>query len=198
MSEHVPTPVAAALGLVTTVLDGARRLPGKAVMFPVLAVSSALAALDTARREYDELAGRGERLVTRLRGTSLDGFEHRVEDVWHGTPLATPYDKVEDAVEDAVGQVSDLPDKARRQPPAAGSAEVVKVGAAVDDALPLPDYDRMTLGSLRGRLRSLTVTQLGQIRDYEKAHADRLPVVTLLENRLTKLATDKASHGHLR
>jgi hypothetical protein len=48
----------------------------------------------------------------------------------------------------------------------------------------------MTLGSLRGRMRSLNVDQLVQIRDYEKAHADRLPIVTMLDNRIAKLASD--------
>ena len=59
--------------------------------------------------------------------------------------------------------------------------------------LPLPDYDHMTLGSLRGRMRALSVDQLAQIRAYEKAHANRLPVVTMLDNRLAKLATDAAA-----
>ena len=58
------------------------------------------------------------------------------------------------------------------------------------DDLPLPDYDHMTLGSLRGRMRSLSVDQLVQIRAYEKAHADRLPIVTMLDNRIAKLAED--------
>lgn len=58
------------------------------------------------------------------------------------------------------------------------------------DELPLADYDHMTLGSLRGRMRSLTVEQLVHIRDYEKSHADRLPVVTMLDNRIAKLAAD--------
>jgi hypothetical protein len=48
----------------------------------------------------------------------------------------------------------------------------------------------MTLGSLRGRLRSLSTEQLVQVRDYEKAHANRLPVVTMLDNRIAKLATE--------
>jgi hypothetical protein len=61
------------------------------------------------------------------------------------------------------------------------------------DDLPLPDYDHMTLGSLRGRLRALTVEQLVQVRTYEKAHADRLPVVTMLDNRIAKLASDSNS-----
>jgi hypothetical protein len=215
--KPVPTPLAAALGLVPTVIEGARRIPGKAVQLPVLAVSSALTALDGAKREYDELAGRGVRLVARLRGTSFDDVEDRVEDALQGTPLAAPYDALEDTLEDAVAKVSDLLDKAARREPTpsaptgapapvdtAATAEVVEiveeVVAAVSapevtshDDLPLPDYDHMTLGSLRGRLRSLSVPELVQIRDYEKAHAHRLPVVTLLDNRIAKLATDDAA-----
>jgi hypothetical protein len=108
---------------------------------------------------------------------------------------------------DPVAQVTDLLDKAASRngkKPAplrhdtAATAEVVAVVEDVasqvttdtpsHDALPLPDYDHMTLGSLRGRLRSLTVEELVAVRDYEKAHADRLPVITLLENRIAKLA----------
>jgi hypothetical protein len=250
--KSVPTPVAAALGLVPAALDGVRSLPGKAVQLPVLAVSSALTALDTWKREYDELADRGERLVERLRGTSFDELEDRFEDRVAGTPLATPYDVAEDAIEEAVAKVSDLLDRAAAKRPAAApsaqpeapaasaqpdapaaaaqpeaeapkgeptpaapsggvervdtaaTAEVVKtveeVAAASSapevthhDELPLPDYDHMTLGSLRGRLRSLDVDQLVQVRDYERAHAARLPVVTLLDNRIAKLATDASA-----
>lgn len=209
MPKPVPTPLAAALGLLPTVLDGARRLPGKAVQLPVLAVSSALTALDTAKKEYDELADRGEKLVARLRGNSLDELEDRVEQTLKGTALATPYDVVEDAVEDTVSKVSDLLDRAGQRKPS-GSPDRVETAADPDvvetveqvvaavsapavtshDELPLPDYDHMTLGSLRGRLRSLSVPELVQIRDYEKAHAHRPPVVTLLDNRIAKLATD--------
>lgn len=293
MPRPVPTPVAAALGLVPAVLGGVRRLPGKAVQLPVLAVSSALTALDGVRREYGDLAERGEQLVARLRGSSVDGLEDRLEDVLQGTPLATPYDRVEDAVEQAAeraraagrnaafgarrgatetatetatdvretsrvadelaaaldgeavptagrpagrrtGLPTDLaadlaaelvveeaaderpeqeqpkgvPTPAATEPDAtridtAATADVVRTvqqvsqaipSAPVDhDDLPLPDYDHMTLGSLRGRLRSLDVDQLVALRGYEKAHADRLPVVTMLDNRIAKLATTAGS-----
>ena len=244
MPKPVPTPLAAALGLVPTVLDGVRRIPAKAVQLPVLAVSSALTALDKTKREYDELAGRGEKLVARLRGTSVDEVEDKVEDALRGTPVAARYEAAEDAVEDAVAKVTDLLDRAaeRKAPakaapkpaakapaaPAAPAAApkaaptptaptgshdrvdtaatpavvavVEEAAAAVTapvvtahDDLPLPDYDHMTLGSLRGRLRSLSVAQLVQVRDYERAHADRLPVITLLDNRIAKLHTDAAA-----
>jgi hypothetical protein len=224
VSKTVPTPVAAALGIVPTVVDGVKSLPGKAVQIPVLAVSSALTALETARREYDDLAVRGERLVARLRGEDLDGLEDWAEELVADTPLARPYEAVEDAVEDAVSKVTALLDRAAEKPASrdkseptpsetpstptpvetAATPEVVATVEAVSEAvtapevtnhdeLPLPDYDHMTLGSLRGRLRSLTVPELVQVRDYEKAHAHRLPVVTLLDNRIAKLATDAAA-----
>ncbi|CAN5118296.1 hypothetical protein BH24ACT10_BH24ACT10_04820 [soil metagenome] len=72
MPSPVPTPVAAVLGIVPAVLEGVRRLPGKAVQLPVYAVSHALTTLGNARREYDALAERGERLLALLRGTSFD------------------------------------------------------------------------------------------------------------------------------
>lgn len=324
MPSSVPTPLAAALGLVPAVLDHVLRLPAKAVQVPVYAVSSALTTLDTARRGYDDLAERGERLIARLRGTSFDEVEDRVEDALQGTVFAKPYDAVEDALEDAgdtvtalarnpraaakkatrtvrtsaagaldtaadavedlaaragdtasdaaaaagdlaeqagdavasaadtvaqtasdaaeavadtasdtasdaaeavgdaAGSLADTaepaaadaaPDEAGKgaptpkatQPDAtrvdtAASADVVEtvervsavVGGTVlaHDELPLPDYDHLTLGSLRGRIRSLDLPQLIQLRDYEKAKADRLPIVTLLDNRIAKLASD--------
>ena len=58
--------------------------------------------------------------------------------------------------------------------------------------LPLTDYDHLTLGALRGRLRSLDVEQLVTLRSYEKSKADRLPVVTMLDNRIAKLAAGQA------
>ena len=257
MPSPVPTPVAAAIGIVPAVLSGVRALPGKAVQLPVLALSSALNALDGARKEYDDLAERGERLLARLRGGSFDEFEDRVEDVFARTPLAGAYDLVEDAVEAAldrastgggrttrtadavVGDVAQatragvraaekatkgptpalvpdetaakgVPTPKATQPDAtrvdtAASPAVVAVVEQVVEAsalsidhdthadLPLEDYDHLTLGSLRGRLRSLDVDQLVRLRSYEKAHANRLPVVTMLDNRIAKLATDAAA-----
>ena len=58
------------------------------------------------------------------------------------------------------------------------------------DALPLPDYDHLTLGSLRARLRALSVDDLLALRAYETAHADRLQVVTMFDNRIAKLSTE--------
>ncbi len=53
--------------------------------------------------------------------------------------------------------------------------------------LPLDDFDHMSAPQLRGRLRSLDRVQLVQLLDYERAHADRVGIVLMLENRLAKL-----------
>jgi hypothetical protein len=55
------------------------------------------------------------------------------------------------------------------------------------DELPLPDYDHLPLGGLTSRIRSLDAAGVRTVLEYERAHGDRLPVVTVLENRLAEL-----------
>ncbi|MDN4173976.1 hypothetical protein QWY28_13525 [Nocardioides sp. SOB77] len=52
------------------------------------------------------------------------------------------------------------------------------------DQLPLPDYDHLPVGPLEGRIRSIDGAGLEALLAYERAHADRVQVVQLLENRL--------------
>lgn len=60
------------------------------------------------------------------------------------------------------------------------------------DSLPIVDFDHVTAGSLRGRLRRLDLEELRVLRMYEQEHARRLPILTLLENRIVKLEADAA------
>jgi hypothetical protein len=65
-------------------------------------------------------------------------------------------------------------------------------GAALQAAdLPLADFDHMTLGSLRGRLRTLSIDDLVVLRAYEEEHARRLQVITMLENRIARLRSQQ-------
>lgn len=93
-------------------------------------------------------------------------------------------------------------------PPSRPSAAAVEAGApgavtdvvekvtddlAIDEPtsardLPIEDFDNVSIGSLRARLRSLSVEDLVTLREWEKAHANRLPVVTLLDNRIAKVS----------
>ena len=54
-------------------------------------------------------------------------------------------------------------------------------------ALPLANYDQLSLASLRARLRVLDAAQVSLLLDYEKAHESRPDVVTMFERRIAKL-----------
>jgi hypothetical protein len=64
--------------------------------------------------------------------------------------------------------------------------------AAEQAALPVPNYDNLTVASLRARLRNLDQSQVRMLLDYEKAHAGRADVLTMFERRITKLDSDGA------
>jgi hypothetical protein len=55
------------------------------------------------------------------------------------------------------------------------------------EALPLPDYDHLPLGSLQHRIRTLDEAALRGVLAYEEAHGHRLPVLQVLRNRLEEL-----------
>jgi hypothetical protein len=84
--------------------------------------------------------------------------------------------------------------------PGAVTDEVEEVAAKLDveepesrEDLPIPDFDNVSLGSLRGRLRSLSLEQLVVLREWEQAHAHRLPVITLLDNRIAKVSAEQTT-----
>ncbi|MBO0774559.1 MAG: hypothetical protein J2P35_24170, partial [Actinobacteria bacterium] len=65
-----------------------------------------------------------------------------------------------------------------------------KPAAAAAGAPPLPNYDELSVASLRARLRGLTAEQVRGLIGYERAHAARPDVISMFERRLDKLAGD--------
>jgi len=55
------------------------------------------------------------------------------------------------------------------------------------DQLPLPDYDHLPVGGLTSRIRTLDADGVETLLAYERAHANRVQVVTIMENRLGSL-----------
>lgn len=118
------------------------------------------------------------------------------EPVVHSPVPRTVADTPEPAVEVAAAPA---PEHAPEHIDSATSAEVADTvaevsalsgsheGVAAAD-LPLAGYDGMTLASLRGRLRTLTTDDLLTLRAYEAAHAHRIQVVTMLDNRIAKIS----------
>jgi hypothetical protein len=60
-------------------------------------------------------------------------------------------------------------------------------GPAGRVTLPVPNYDSLSLPSLRSHLRNLDAAQVRVLLDYERANADRPAVVTMFERRVAKL-----------
>ena len=63
------------------------------------------------------------------------------------------------------------------------------------DELPLPDYDHLPTGTLPTRISGLSEAELTQVLDYERAHGNRLPVVQILEHRLSALQAGAEPSG---
>lgn len=79
------------------------------------------------------------------------------------------------------------------RPPAMPAPAVTVTEPAPPHAeLPLEDFDHLTVGSLRSRIRPLDVEDVRLLHAYEVEHANRLPVVAVLSNRIAKLEKDLA------
>jgi hypothetical protein len=64
----------------------------------------------------------------------------------------------------------------------------VPAAATAAGQLPVPNYDDLSVASLRARLRNLSADQISQLIEYEKSHAGRADVITMFERRIAKLA----------
>lgn len=191
MTVRTKAPLAAAVGLVAVAADQVRHLPH---LVPVV-----VRQLGTARQRYDELAQHGQDV---LAGRLPE--RHPVAPV----PGLTDIEVLEVLEVDEVDGVVEVdvpvhepatvvpavrPPLGRSEPvtlPEAVLEEVAQLTPGADlahDDLPLDDFDHLTVPQLRGRLRTLELPRLVQLRDYEQAHAHRLPVLTLLDNRIAGL-----------
>jgi hypothetical protein len=57
----------------------------------------------------------------------------------------------------------------------------------------VPNYDELSLPSLRARLRTLSADQLRVLVRYERAHSGRADIVAMFERRLAKLAASDSA-----
>ena len=73
---------------------------------------------------------------------------------------------------------------------AAPPAKAASPAKPAPTAPPLPGYDDLSLPSLRARLRTLDATGIKAMLDYEKTHARRDEVISMLERRLAKITTE--------
>jgi hypothetical protein len=85
---------------------------------------------------------------------------------------------------DIIAPGSDAPpaNQAPVAPRAPAAPEATEPGA-----LPLSNYDELTIASLRARLRVLSPAQISILLEYEKVTEGRPAVITMFERRLAKL-----------
>jgi hypothetical protein len=171
----LPLPVRVAAGLVASAVEQARELPRLVVEFPVTAVSQALQASMRVQQKVTALAIKGDQALGALRPVSEQ-------------PSWATFDDDTPASNNGASTVTEL--WPQREPAALADtlatperAEPTDVDASGPDAL--PDYERMTIPQLRGRLRHLTVEDLRALLEWETAHENRPPFVTMLSNRIT-------------
>jgi hypothetical protein len=74
---------------------------------------------------------------------------------------------------------------------AEADVEAAEAGVAAD--APLPNYDELSIASLRARLRNLDVAQVRQLAEYERAHAARAEVIAMFERRIAKLEAETSA-----
>jgi len=188
-SGMIPPPVRAGIGLVVTGVSTAKSIPGRLghtvgehlgdiATLPLRGLAFVAKTRETVERTYEELTNRGETIVARWRGKPeprQNGTANAPE-----APALAP-EEMEAAIEEAVNPFG-LPEQVTE------AIEEATPGATLThDQLPLDDFDHLTLGSLRARLPRLDAVALVQLLDYERAHAHRLPVLTMLENRIAKI-----------
>jgi hypothetical protein len=111
-------------------------------------------------------------------------------------PAARDFDKTGNVrllagQEDAEAAASDVPaGPAASDVPAGPAASDVPAGPAETTPLPLPNYDELSIASLRARLRNLDIPQLKRVADYERSHAGRAEVIAMFERRVAKLEAE--------
>lgn len=194
MTVRTPAPLAAAVGLAAVAAEQLRRLPALLVELPPTVARQLETAHQVARERYDELAQHGRDVLAGQPTAPPGGAPAQVgvEPVVVESVVVEPV-VVEPVVEPEPPAPEPEPPLGRTEPveiPDDVLEEVAQLipGGELDHAeLPLADFDHQTVPQLRGRLRTLELPELVQLRDYEQAHGRRLPVLTLLDNRIAKL-----------
>jgi hypothetical protein len=95
--------------------------------------------------------------------------------------------------EQPAGAESTVEPEAAPEPVAVVADTTPEPGPATEpepaSALPLANYDELSVASLRARLRNLSNDDLNQLMTYETAHQDRPEVIKMFQNRLIKMTS---------
>jgi len=205
----LPRPVAAAVGLAAVGSCAVRSVPGALIRLPFVGLRRAIIGAAAIMASYDALAELGDAVVAGRRSGLRPGalVGDRMEDAAalptgdaRGAMRLPPHLSPHTAElvvassyagsERLAGEDATVTEHLRSGP--SGEVGAAPLGVDESDAvsaadLPVPDYDRLSPAALRARLRRLDASQLALLRDHERTHADRLPVLTMLDSRIARL-----------
>jgi hypothetical protein len=141
----------------------------------------------------DRAEEEAERIAAQAREAVLDTVEKARTERPAPTPAppAAPRSETSDGPSDAAVEAG-APGTATEQVEKVAGQLSIEVPQDGSD-LPIPDFDNVSIGSLRARLRSQSLQDLVVLREWEQAHANRLPVVTLLDNRIAKVSAGEGA-----
>lgn len=173
------TAVDLTLGVLAVGLAGLRAAPDLAAKLPGLA-----------QREVDQLLVRG----AEVRSTVLGLLTRRL--------LGPAIVDDEPAEPDPFDSIFDDPhDEAFAEAPRVVPFVVVGDSSAADDAapppqedaLPIEDFDDISLGLLRVKARALPIADLELLLDHERTHGARPGVLSLIETRIAQLQQEQSA-----
>ncbi|WP_326566020.1 lipid droplet-associated protein [Amycolatopsis rhabdoformis] len=193
--KPLPLPLRVAAGLAVTTAERVRELPKQITGLPVTVVSQVLQLSMRVQQQVTELAIKGDDALSALRPVedtpSWATFDEDVEPDLPARPTLVP---VEDLPEpQANGHRPNLPgltdpleaeDPWTQEERALAEDHADGENDSTGGPAGLSGYDELTLPQLRARLRRLTVPQLEEILDYEKANADRASFTGMLARRI--------------
>jgi hypothetical protein len=164
---------------------------------PLLAVSVGLRAWEQSRPVRRLAVRRGSEVLQIVAHTPLGRF---LPQPLHDDDADAEAEQIATAARRAGTEAAERASRRAAEPPPpptpATSAPPTLVAPPVaapatpkaEKELPIQDFDNISIGSLRARLRNLTVDDLETLRAWEQAHANRPQVVTLLNNRIAKVS----------
>jgi hypothetical protein len=200
------TAVDLTLGLIAVSAAGLRAAPDLAAKLPVRAAEVALVASERAQTEIDQLLVRGAHLRSQLMGlvagrllgppvapeepAEVDPFDLLFDDAQENDDNPTDADLAEDRPR-VVPFVVVTPTTTAE--PVEGVEPQTAEPQGDDVDLPLDGFDKMTLGVLRAKARSLGITELETLLEHERGHGARPGVLSLLETRIAQLQQEQSA-----
>lgn len=190
--KSLPLPMRVAAGLAVTAVEQARTLPAKLVGLPVTVASQALQVSMRVQQQVTELAIRGDEVLATLRPVEENPewatFDEDLDnDDRFDLSRRSAFDQAEpelvpetENLERRNGFPTDpwvLEERALAEETRAHQDD----DEGVADA---ENYDELSLPQLRARLRRFSVTELTELLDYERAHANRPSFVGMLTRRI--------------